>query len=164
MKIYTRKGDDGTTCDLSGARVKKNSPAIVACGEIDELSAAIGLVRPLAATPNSHQLNDTLTELQRKLIQMAAVVSDTAWIKNIDFPKEIELLEKLIDKYAAMNGDMKTFIIPGDNELSARMNFARTICRRTERSLVTLAETREKLQPVLAWFNRLGDLLFEMSR
>jgi len=164
MKIYTRKGDDGTTCDLRGRRVKKNSPAIIACGEIDELSATIGLARPIARQCGSQHLHDTLLELQRKLIEMAAAVSDPAWAVHLNPQKDIDTIEKLIDEYTNQNGPMKSFMIPGDNELSARLNMARTLCRRVERSLVTLADNEDMPQLLLAWFNRLGDLLFEMAR
>ncbi len=136
LKIYTRKGDDGTTALRNGRRVRKDSPEIEAIGALDELNSAIGLARFL----NSNcKLDAILADIQNDLF-------------HLDESAPVEKMEQLIDKLEAELPPLKQFILP-----TGPLHFARAVCRRAERACV-------KSKPIVPYLNRLGDLLFVLAR
>jgi cob(I)alamin adenosyltransferase len=159
-KIYTKKGDRGQTSLFSGRRVEKFDDRVAAVGDLDELSAAIGMAR--LANDN---LSDSLYAIQQTLYTISAIVSaehrqvDGLALQDI----EIDKLEESIDRVSASLPPLKDFIIPGQAEPSCRLHVARAVARRAERNIAAL---RDPPPPgnVLAYLNRLSDLLFVFAR
>ena len=166
MKIYTRKGDDGTTRLLRGARVSKACARVEACGNIDELNSAIGLAR---AFGNDRYCDQLLLKVQNQLMNMSAELACVGGAKLDDLKirvsqREIIKLEDAIEALALNLLPLKTLILPAGTRQAALFHMARTICRRAERGLVALAAKEQVRQEFLRYFNRLGDLLFVMAR
>lgn len=167
MRIYTRKGDDGTTGLLYGGRVRKDSPAIEANGAVDEAQAAMGLARA-EAEPGS-ELDQILTGLERDLwVLMAevATASDNraklAPGRSLVTDEMVLALEARID-YLSERFEMPSeFVVPGQNRVSAALDVARTVVRRAERLLVGSAPSDDSLAG--RYLNRLSDLLWTMAR
>lgn len=164
MRIYTRTGDDGTTGLVGDARVSKTDLRIAAIGEVDELNAAIGLAR-VHCPPSL--LGRELAKIQSLLFdlggELASPDGNRYLVRTLD-PRHIEDLEKSMD---AMNADLpalKNFILPGGSEAAARLHLARTICRRAERSVLTLAKEASLRDVTWTYLNRLSDWLFMAAR
>ena len=167
VKIYTRKGDDGTTGLYYGGRVAKNSPSIEVNGDVDEAQAVLGLARA-EADPGS-ELDELLLELERDLwVLMAEVatapdnrhklVEGTSLVTD----EMVSALEARID---ALNErfEMPTeFVVPGQNRVSAALDVARTVVRRAERGFTGSSPTAGSY--VGPYLNRLSDLLWTMAR
>lgn len=165
MKIYTKTGDDGTTGLIGGSRVLKNEPAIEAYGAVDELNAAVGWV---AVVADEHR-RAMLQEMQTELFTIGAHLATPAGEKlaaTLPVLKHewIVRLELQIDSTEAALPALRNFILPGGSELSARLQVARTVCRRVERTLVSLAASCELNPVILPYVNRLSDWLFVHAR
>jgi len=166
MKIYTKTGDAGQTGLFAGARVAKDDPRIEAVGTVDELNAAMGVAR---AADVPAQLDAVLAALQNELFDVGAELAtpepEKAKILRTT-AEQIARLETLIDQHEAGLEPLTQFILPGGTSAAAQLHLARTICRRAERRVLTLAGASQ--QPVspqlLAYLNRLGDLLFVLAR
>ena len=155
MPLYTRTGDDGTTGTYGGGRVEKNSARMHAIGDIDELNAAIGVVQDVA-----------LLQLQSLLFDVGADLATPAendQVRRID-KDDIAFLESWIDTIDEQNAKLKVFVLPGGCVASAQLHLARTICRRAERSVITLIQQNSCSSEVLIFINRLSDLLFALAR
>lgn len=166
MKIYTRGGDRGETDLCDGARVAKDTGRIEILGVLDELGALIGVVR---AEPLSEALDRLLGRLQNDLFAVGAEVASTdpARQKTATIgPGHVEALESDIDRLDTQLEPLNTFILPGGSRPAALLHHARAVCRRAERRLVALAhDEKETISPLLlAYVNRLGDLLFVLAR
>jgi cob(I)alamin adenosyltransferase len=164
-KIYTRKGDDGTTALGSRMRVKKNSLRVCSYGEVDELNSIIGLALSFGmASPHS----ETLIRIQNELLVLGSELAFPAGEKEFEIPiiekRHIELLEITIDAMNSELGPLENFILPGGSPTGASLQLARTVCRRAERSMVALAEKEELSSESLAYINRLSDFLFVLAR
>lgn len=165
-KIYTRTGDDGTTALGSKLRVPKDHPRVRAYGTVDELDSLIGVALAQGLTP---RLAETLPVVQNLLFHLGADLSFPA-NEGKEFniprikPEHIEWQEKLIDELNAQVGPLENFILPGGSPGAAALQLARTVCRRAERELVTLAREEEVSAEALPYLNRLSDLLFVMAR
>jgi cob(I)alamin adenosyltransferase len=166
MKIYTKTGDAGQTGLFAGARVAKDDPRIEAVGAVDELNAALGVART-AELPA--KLDAVLATLQNELFDVGAELATPEPEKaNISrtTAEQIARLEAMIDQHEAELEPLTQFILPGGTSAAAQLHLARTVCRRAERRVLTLAATSQ--QPVssqlLAYLNRLGDLLFVLAR
>ena len=158
MPIYTRQGDAGTTSLHGNVHVNKDDPSIEVCGNIDELSASLGIVRTEGLPP---QFETIILRIQQELIAFCSeIVSDSVKIT----PEHIRQLELEIDHIESELPPLTQFIIPGENRISATLHLSRTICRRAERSLATLFRTRKQSLLLIAYLNRLSDLLFVMAR
>jgi 5-methyltetrahydropteroyltriglutamate--homocysteine methyltransferase len=165
-RIYTRKGDAGQTRLADGARVSKAAERVEAYGAVDELNAAIGLV--LADTSLPEAVHDGLTRVQNELFDAGA---DLATPPAAD-PRprlrievgQVAWLERMCDELNAGLPVQRSFLLPGGSELVARLHLARTICRRAERRTVALAAVEPVNPSVVAYLNRLGDLLFIAAR
>lgn len=158
-KLYTKKGDRGQTSLFSGRRAAKFDPRVAAVGDLDELSASLGLAR--VAFP---QADDLLCSAQKALYKISAIVSAEA--RQIDIrldDSEIVALEAEIDRATDALPPLRDFIYPGEAEASARLHMARAVTRRAERGVAALEEPPAP-ENVLAYLNRLSDLLFALAR
>ncbi len=170
-KIYTRTGDDGTTALGSGKRIRKDSARVAAYGTIDETNAAIGMARVHIA--ESHpELDAMLARIQNDLFDLGAELSVPATGEEQKTPRleitaaQVKRLENEIDRLNAELQPLRSFVLPGGSPGAAALHMARTICRRAERLMVSLAaDPNETVSPVaLQYVNRLSDLLFVASR
>lgn len=170
-KIYTRTGDDGTTALGSGDRVRKDSIRVAAYGTIDETNAAIGLARVYLSS--SHPgLDAKLARVQNDLFDLGAELSVPAGKGSGGRERlqitaaQVKRLEEEIDELNEDLQPLRSFVLPGGSPGAAALHMARTICRRAERLLVTLAAAPEEAvsDVALQYVNRLSDLLFVASR
>lgn len=166
MKIYTRDGDDGTTGLYFGGRVAKSSDAIEVNGAVDEAQAALGWARSLSESGG--RLNELLITLERDLWVLMAEVATlpgnrhklTAE-KTLVTSTMIERIEHEIDALSDEISMPKEFVVPGENQLSAALDVARTTIRRAERSAVGYPLEGSF---VVGYLNRLSDLAWTMAR
>jgi cob(I)alamin adenosyltransferase len=168
MKIYTKTGDAGDTGLFGGGRVPKDDVRVEAYGDVDELNAVLGVVRATNPLP---RIDDLLLSIQRDLFSIGALLAtpDRAKMEqhlskaNLD-EKRIGELERAIDACDVELQPLKSFILPGGDEKAAALHFARTVCRRAERRVVTLGRDTEIPALVVIYLNRLSDLLFTLAR
>jgi cob(I)alamin adenosyltransferase len=163
-RIYTRAGDKGETSLGDGSRVRKLDCRIGAFGVVDELNAALGLV--LADPRLPERLRVPLERIQNDLFDVGADLSVPYGVTDrlrVDQPA-VDRLEQLCDELNAELPMLKSFVLPGGTEAAARIHVARTICRRAEREALA-ADGEHGINPlVLAYLNRLSDLLFIAAR
>jgi cob(I)alamin adenosyltransferase len=159
-KIYTKTGDDGTTGLGDGKRVAKDHPRMEAIGTVDELNSQIGVL--IACLPNSDDLTDLLSRVQHELFDLGGELSIPGY-QMIKAPA-VAALETTLDRLNEDLPPLKNFILPGGSPSAAQCHLARTVCRRAERCLVTLAGVEEVNQAGRQYLNRLSDLLFVMAR
>lgn len=165
-RIYTRRGDDGTTGLGGGQRVSKDSVRVTAYGSVDELSAAIGMALAYGVVP---RLDAILRGVQNDLFHLG---SDLCFVeedkRQFAVPqieaRHVEALERAIDELNADVGPLENFILPGGSVGAAHLHLARTICRRAEREVLALSREEAIGPQVLAYLNRLSDALFVMAR
>jgi cob(I)alamin adenosyltransferase len=170
VKIYTRKGDDGTTGLWYGGRVPKFAARPEAYGSVDEAAAALGLCR--AAAEPGGELHTDILRLQRELFVAGAELATApeaaqrldAGVSKVT-PEMVTRLESDIDRYMERVDLPPKFVIPGGTELSARLDVARSTVRRAERRVAALQHEGELADvTVLTYLNRLSDALFAMAR
>lgn len=161
-RIYTRSGDGGETGLLGGGRVPKDHARVEAYGTVDELSAALGLARAACGEPH---LDAGLARIQSELFALGAHLADPAGrLPPGVGPGQVDRLEREIDAMSADLAPLQRFILPGGGELGARLHLARTVARRAERRVVTLAAAETVHPDVLRYLNRLSDWLFVAAR
>jgi cob(I)alamin adenosyltransferase len=167
VKIYTRKGDDGTTGLLYGGRVPKDSAAISVNGEVDEAQAVLGLARAEAATGS--ELDELLLDLERDLWVLMAEVATAPENRHkltagasLVTPEMVTALEVRIDTLNERFEMTKEFVMPGQNRVSAALDVARTVVRRAERRYTAAGVAPGSY--VGPYLNRLSDLLWTMAR
>jgi len=163
-KIYTKTGDDGQTGLFGGPRVAKDDARIEAYGAVDELNALLGLVRCEHLSP---EIDTLLAAFQHDLFALGAELASPDPAKlgtNFIGPPQITGLEQAIDHYDALVLPLNQFILPGGNRGASLLHVARTVCRRAERRVVTLAAATTISPHVVIYLNRLGDLLFVLAR
>ncbi|MCX6538234.1 MAG: cob(I)yrinic acid a,c-diamide adenosyltransferase [Acidobacteria bacterium] len=164
MKIYTRTGDTGTTSLFDGTRIAKSDPRVDAYGEVDEANAVLGLAR---ASGLDSDLDDMLVQIQRDLFALGSRLADpTERIagrveKAAVGQQDVARLEGWIDQLEEELTPLRRFILPGGAMTGAALHLARTVFRRAERRMVALGVLEPTL---LAYANRLSDLLFVMAR
>ncbi len=163
MKIYTKTGDGGETGLFGGGRVPKDDPRVRAYGDVDETNAAIGLAASLELPIFEV---DSLQAIQRDLFAIGAELAtpDPSKLRTAITADRVASLEKLIDQYETYLPPLKSFILPGGTRKAAAFHLARTICRRAERSVVTLARDTQINPLIIHYLNRLSDLLFMLAR
>jgi cob(I)alamin adenosyltransferase len=167
VKVYTKTGDTGETGLLGGTRVGKDQPRVATYGDVDETSAVLGVVR---ARTGDASLGRLLGDVQRDLFALGAQLADpTARVaskraKAAVGETSVKRLERAIDARDTKLPALTAFVLPGGSETGALLHFARTVCRRAERSVVALAR-QEAVDPrVIVYLNRLSDLLFVLAR
>jgi cob(I)alamin adenosyltransferase len=165
MKIYTKKGDKGQTGLIGGSRVSKNDLRINAYGTVDELNAHVGLLRDLV---EGDELQLNLLEIQDRLFTAGSLLAVGEKGTKMKLPElheeNIQRLESWIDAMDKTLPEMKTFVLPGGHITVSTCHVARTVCRRAERLIVELSDQVEVAAVVVAYFNRLSDYLFTLSR
>ncbi|AWM35741.1 Cob(I)yrinic acid a,c-diamide adenosyltransferase [Gemmata obscuriglobus] len=166
-RIYTKSGDAGETGLGDGSRVPKDAARVVAYGEVDELNAVLGLV-----TANCPECPERalIRTIQNDLFDVGADLcvpqpeseGGNQGLRIV--PAQYERLEKAIDRLNEPLEPLRSFILPGGTPAAVWLHLARTVCRRAERTVVTLTHT-EKVNPhALIYLNRLSDLLFVLGR
>jgi cob(I)alamin adenosyltransferase len=164
--IYTRKGDEGETSLGGGQRVPKDSARVAAYGTVDELNSAIGVALAHGLSP---RLTEILATIQNELFHLGSDLAFREEDKRTYRLPQIEerhviQLEQWIDEMIGATGTLKNFILPGGSIGAAQLHVARTICRRAERDVLTLARAEAIGGLVMPYLNRLSDLLFVMAR
>ncbi len=172
MKIYTRKGDDGTTGLLFGGRVDKHSARPEAYGTVDEAQSTIGLARAVAARRDRpDDLDALLVGVERDLwVLMAELATDpdnrhklTAG-QNLVTADMVAALEVHIDEVSARFEPPTEFVVPGQDPVSASLDVARAVVRRAERLAVAAEGDGAHGSHAIAYLNRLSDLLWTLAR
>ncbi len=172
-RIYTRRGDQGETDLVGGPRVPKDSPRIEAYGTVDELNAAVGVVRAVNAAESrrsraSRELDTILRRLQNELFDLGGeLATPPAEFRPGMFrvgAAEVKALETAMDRCQKDLKPLRSFVLPGGGRVSAFLHVARTVCRRAERDVLRLMRSEDVGEWPLAYLNRLSDLLFVLSR
>lgn len=171
MKIYTKAGDTGETALFGGRRVAKDTPRVEAYGTLDELNACLGTA-VVALGADGGEIGALLARLQSELFDLGAELSTpperaedrlAARVPRMTEPR-VEALEGEIDRFEEGLAPLKTFILPGGTVAAASLHLARTVCRRAERRVVSLAALEPVNPEVIRYLNRLSDLLFVLAR
>lgn len=164
-RIYTKTGDKGQTSLGDGSRLSKDALRVEAFGTVDEANAAIGVARQFA----KGKIDALLAAIQNDLFDLGA---DLCVPENPDNSRsrlriaetQVVRLEREIDTLNAKLKPLNSFVLPGGTALAAQLHLARTIVRRAERLMVSLAKTEKIGEPALRYINRLSDHLFVLSR
>jgi cob(I)alamin adenosyltransferase len=158
-RIYTRRGDDGSTGLADGRRLPKDHLRIEAIGAVDELNSLIGLLRVQTLDRPADQL---LESVQHRLFDLGGelAIPGTECVNDAHTSQ----LEKELDRFNADLPPLEEFVLPGGNEATARCHVARTVCRRAERELLRLSRHEPLNSASIKYLNRLSDLLFVLAR
>lgn len=176
--LYTRTGDRGTTALVGGTRVAKNSPRVNAYGAVDELNAHLGLLHAhVAGVAGAEADAALLLRVNSLMFNLGAYLATPSPTLGPDGPvpadvkgpavgeADLEALECAIDRLDASVPPQKTFILPGGTVPAGVAHVARTVCRRAEREVLTLADTGAYVHPMVTrYINRLSDYLFILAR
>ncbi len=166
-RIYTKSGDQGDTGLGDGSRVPKDHPRVTAYGGVDELNAVLGLL--VSQFPRAAEV-DLVRGIQNDLFDVGADLclpqsaGETPGAHLRVRAEQAERLEQAIDRLNAGLAPLTSFILPGGQGAAAWCHLARTVCRRAERDVVTLAHTEAINPHVIVYLNRLSDLLFVLAR
>ena len=173
-RVYTRTGDDGQTGLVGGKRVAKDDPRIACYGDVDELNSVLGVVRsltaepPLAGTPEAARLDAVLAFVQQELFDVG---SELATPPDAEYEGMIRVgddaiarLEGWMDELAPDLPVLKSFVLPGGGAAASMLHVARTVCRRSERTVTALVRSGEAAANTARYLNRLSDLLFVQAR
>lgn len=165
-RVYTRTGDAGTTALGGGQRVPKDSLRIEAYGTVDELNSVIGVA---VASGLDTTMRDQFHVIQQVLFNLGSDLcileedKERLLVPKIE-PRHVEQLEAWMDEWNETLEPLKSFILPGGDLASAQLHVARTVCRRAERLVISLAREEEVGELVIPYLNRLSDFLFVASR
>jgi cob(I)alamin adenosyltransferase len=159
-KIYTRTGDDGTTGLGDGTRVPKDSVRVEAYGTVDELNSAVGVLLAVPGLPPA--ISACLTEVQQQLFDLGGELCIPG--HRAISASQVTQLEQALDAFNDPLPPLKEFILPGGGPAAAACHLARTIARRAERRVWTLARAEAVSPEVAKYLNRLSDLLFVLAR
>jgi cob(I)alamin adenosyltransferase len=167
LKIYTRRGDRGETDLFGGDRVAKDDLRVQAYGDVDELNACLGLAASATVhadlIASAQRIQSSLFDLGSQLATPDRSKHEKGQVPTVG-AAEIEELEELIDGLEADLEPLKSFILPGGTRAAAAFHHVRTVCRRAERSVVSLDRHEDVDAGALRYLNRLSDLLFVMAR
>ena len=166
VKIYTKKGDDGTTGLLGGVRVAKHHARIEAYGNVDELNSWIGLLRDEL---ENTEFAEQLLEIQDRLFTIGSHLAlDPDYDGKMKLPElvstDVQVLENAMDAMDNVLPPMKNFVLPGGHKVVSYCHIARCVCRRAERSVTFLTEQSSVPNVIVSYLNRMSDFLFVMSR
>ncbi len=164
MKIYTKTGDEGMTSLYGGKRISKDDIRIEAYGTVDELNSNIGLL--ISSLPNDDQ-KELLLEIQKRLFTIGSILASDP-DKELPTPdlleSDVELLENAMDNMDAQLEPLRTFILPGGSDSNSKAHICRTVARRAERRIISLAGIANLDPIVVIYLNRLSDYFFILSR
>ncbi len=164
--VYTKTGDKGKTSLIGGTRVPKNHYRLEAYGTVDELNTFIGMIR-------SYELDEVtekqIIDIQNKLFVIGAYLATDSNVTDLrdklDYDESIiEALEEEMDRMEKELPPMKNFVLPGGHPGVSYCHISRTVCRRAERRILTMAGETEVNPWVIRYVNRLSDYLFVLSR
>jgi cob(I)alamin adenosyltransferase len=158
-KIATRTGDNGTTGLGDGTRVAKDAPRVHAMGDVDELNAHLGL---LLCEDMPIELREELVSIQHDLFDIGGELSIPGY--RIIEDLHVLRLDALLAKYNGGLPALKEFILPAGSRAASQAHVCRTVCRRAERTVVTLGQNETINDGIRKYLNRLSDLLFVLSR
>lgn len=165
MKVYTKKGDTGTTQLIGGTRVSKSSLRIDSYGTIDELNSFIGLIRDQEM---DQQYKLQLIEIQDRLFTIGSSLASDPEKSKMKIPdlleSDVQFLEDAMDTMDMQLPEMKFFVLPGGHTTVSYCHLARCVCRRAERIIVALNEHDTVPELIFKYVNRLSDYLFVLSR
>jgi len=165
-RIYTRTGDDGSTGLADGSRRRKDDGRLTAIGAVDEVNAALGVVRLFSA--NDSELDRLLSCLQNDIFDLGADLATpsdaVAWTPVRIRGVQVAALEAWLDRYNEPMPPLTSFILPGGSAVSAHLHVARTIVRRAERAAVAASAAIALNPSALTYINRLSDWLFVAAR
>ncbi|MEO5675748.1 MAG: cob(I)yrinic acid a,c-diamide adenosyltransferase [Chitinophagales bacterium] len=165
MKIYTRKGDAGTTQLIGGTRVPKHHLRIESYGTVDELNSWLGLIRDSFNDDHSKQM---LKDIQDRLFTLGSRLASDPDASRMQLPdmseEDVTKLENEMDSMNEAIPELKSFVLPGGNTANSICHIARCVCRRAERLASQLNEQRETEPLILKYLNRLSDYLFVLAR
>lgn len=161
MKIYTKTGDKGETSLYGGKRILKNDTRIEAYGSVDELNSSIGTV--ISQTKDKNIING-LTETQKNLMEIGSTLAGYKTLNTKYLILNTKKLENWIDDMDSELPILKNFILPQGVKSASLLHLSRSICRRAERRVVELSQKEEIHQDIIAYLNRLSDLLFVLAR
>jgi cob(I)alamin adenosyltransferase len=164
-RIYTKGGDRGETALIGGRRVPKSHRRIEAYGSVDELMAHTALLRDLVEDRQIREDLLTILDIQMASASLLAVESEQipGGIPRIG-KEQVEFLESRIDEMDATLEPLHGFVIPGGHPAVSQAHVARTVCRRTERAIIKLMEEAVVEKEIIAFYNRLSDYFFVLSR
>ncbi|GMA60291.1 cob(I)yrinic acid a,c-diamide adenosyltransferase [Alicyclobacillus fastidiosus] len=166
MRIYTRGGDKGETSLIYGRRIAKDHLRVETYGAVDEANAVLGVAAANLTDAGALDLCSILTRVQRDLFDVGRDLA-TPEEKRADHyvtGGDVALLERLIDDLDARLPPLTRFVLPGGTPAAAHLHHARTVVRRAERRVVSLAKEGVSLPIVQQYLNRLSDLLFVLAR
>lgn len=158
-KITTRTGDDGSTGLGDGSRINKNQIRISVLGDLDELNSTLGA---LLAEPMAERIAHTLKHIQNDLFDLGGELSIPT--HRILAESQLVELDEWISEFNAALPSLREFIIPGGCRAAAQCHVSRTVCRRAERHVVSLAQHEDVSPLAIQYLNRLSDLLFILAR
>ncbi len=166
MKIYTGFGDKGKTSLWGGEVVKKNDPRVSTYGVLDELNSVVGFIRSIN---DIDEIDAVLKNRQNEIFNLSSEIAASAKKQEIKLPnkislKEIKTLESEIDAWTEKLPPLKKFILPGGGMAAAQAHIARTVCRRTEREMIGIADAGNLRDVCLIYINRLSDWFFVLGR
>jgi cob(I)alamin adenosyltransferase len=173
VKIYTKTGDKGETGLISGKRISKSEPRIIAYGSIDELNSNIGLIVSVLNKKNRDMfldLIDLLVKVQNDLFIIGSDLADpTPFLENkYHTPRAMEnmasYIECIIDKFESELSPIRFFILPGGSVESSLIHISRSITRRAETTVTALSKSQAINPAILIYLNRLSDALFVAAR
>jgi cob(I)alamin adenosyltransferase len=163
--IYTKSGDRGETALIGGRRVAKTHPRIEAYGLVDELMAHTSMLRDLL---DEEQLREDLLIILDAQMVTASMLAADFEVMPAGLPKvgmgQVDFLEKRIDEMDASLEPLVSFVIPGGHPAISQAHIARTVCRRTEISILKLQENHQVEIAIIQFYNRLSDYFFVISR
>lgn len=165
MKIYTKKGDKGTTSLIGGTRVPKHSLRIESYGTVDELNSYVGLIRDQDINP---EYKIQLIEIQDRLFTIGASLAADPEKSKMKLPdlleSDVTFLEEKMDQMNETLPEMRFFVLPGGHTTVSFCHLARCVCRRAERITTNLQEHEFVAPIVMQYLNRLSDYLFMLGR
>ncbi len=165
MKIYTKKGDTGTTSLIGGTRVPKNHIKIEAYGTIDELNSWLGVLKDCS---NRNYYKNFIEDIQNQLFNIGSLLAEDKENSKMKLPDinevVIQNMENNIDQLDSILPPLKNFVLPGGNIHNSYAHVARCVCRRAERNVVELSQLEEVNPLILKFLNRLSDWLFVYAR
>ena len=164
MSIATKHGDAGQTGLVGGLRISKADLRVEAYGSVDELNSTLGFARSICT---NQEIHDWTEAIQRTLFSLGGALASPPESKNapVITPEDVDHLTHLVHQIESIEGVLSDWSLPGAHTESAAYEIARTVCRRSERHVVRLAESGVEVKPeILAYLNRLSDLIWLFGR
>ena len=159
-RIYTRTGDDGTTGLGDGSRIRKDAARVEAYGTVDELNCTIGVLLAVSGLPQ--KVTACLTEVQHELFDLGGELCIPG--HRAITAQQVLRLETELDEFNDVLPPLQEFVLPGGSAAAAACHVARSVARRAERRVWTLAAQEPVGPDVTKYLNRLSDLLFVLAR